>query len=168
MSISDHNAEVLFDRIHTCEMRAKAAEAAKIDLAEHLDKTIAVAADAVSRAEAAEAELTHIDAILARRRALEDIPSRVDKILRTIDVASVCDTAEAQLSAAREALEQIDKWAKAYPLKVFPEPDFDKAAHVLKDAGMTLDAISASNMRHVLEGVQKIVAAAEVGPARGP
>jgi len=56
-----------------------------------------------------------------------------------------------------EALDQIRNWADAYPLQVFPEPDLKRAAAVLHDAGMTLDAISASNMRHVLSGVKRIV-----------
>ena len=56
-----------------------------------------------------------------------------------------------------EQEEKIDNWAKAYPLEVFPEPDFKKAAEVLKSAGLTLDAISASNMRHVINGVKDIV-----------
>ena len=56
----------------------------------------------------------------------------------------------------REALERIDEWSKAYPLSVFPEPDFAKAHELLKAGGMGLDAISASNMRHVVEGVGKI------------
>jgi len=55
------------------------------------------------------------------------------------------------------ALERIDNWAKAYPLKVFPEPDFKKVAEVLKAAGLSLDAVSASNMRHVITGVKDIV-----------
>lgn len=55
-----------------------------------------------------------------------------------------------------DALQQIEAWSRAYPLKVFPEPDFEKAAKVLKDAGMTLDAISASNMRHVVTEVGNI------------
>jgi hypothetical protein len=57
-----------------------------------------------------------------------------------------------------EALQQIVKWSEAYPLTVFPEPDFKKARKVLEAAGMpyTLDAISASAMRHVVEGVGKI------------
>ena len=57
-----------------------------------------------------------------------------------------------------EALHQIHQWAKAYPLDVFPEPDFKKAREVLEAAGMTLDAISASNMRHVITQVEKICA----------
>jgi hypothetical protein len=46
--------------------------------------------------------------------------------------------------------EEIGGWEQAYPLAMFPEPDLKRAAAVLKDAGMTLDAISASNMRHVV------------------
>jgi hypothetical protein len=57
----------------------------------------------------------------------------------------------------REALNKLDNWCRAYPLSVFPEPDFKKAHKVLKEAGMTLDAISASNMRHVVKGIEKIV-----------
>lgn len=52
---------------------------------------------------------------------------------------------------------RIEAWCDAYPLKVFPEPDWAKAARVLKENGMTLDAISASNMRHVLDGVRRII-----------
>jgi hypothetical protein len=47
-------------------------------------------------------------------------------------------------------------WSEAYPLTVFPEPDFIKARELLEAGGMTLDAISASSMRHVVEGVGKI------------
>lgn len=57
----------------------------------------------------------------------------------------------------RDALWQISQWSRAYPLKVFPEPDFAIAAAVLAaDGRVSLDAISASNMRHVVEGVGKI------------
>jgi hypothetical protein len=47
----------------------------------------------------------------------------------------------------RAALEQIESWSRAYPLDVFPEPDFKKAAELLAVGGITLDAICASNMR---------------------
>jgi hypothetical protein len=56
-----------------------------------------------------------------------------------------------------EVINKLRDWIDAYPLSVFPEPDFKKAARVLKDNGITLDAISASNMRHVLAGVNKII-----------
>lgn len=53
-----------------------------------------------------------------------------------------------------DALEKIEAWADAYPLEVFPEPDFARAHELLTAGGMTLDAISASNMRHVVNGVR--------------
>lgn len=56
-----------------------------------------------------------------------------------------------------DVLEKLQSWADAYPLTVFPEPDFKKAHAVLTANGMTLDAISASNMRHVISGVRKLV-----------
>jgi hypothetical protein len=59
-----------------------------------------------------------------------------------------------------ELLQEINEWAKAYPITIFPEPDFNKAHKVLTENGMTLDAISASNMRHVLTQVEKMVSAA--------
>lgn len=59
------------------------------------------------------------------------------------------------------ALQQIVQWSEAYPVKVFPEPtpeQWVKMAELLKGAGMSLDSFSASNMRHVVEGVGKIAA----------
>jgi len=63
---------------------------------------------------------------------------------------------EEALERYEEALEHIVQWSEAYPLDIFPEPDFKKAAELLKAGGITLDAISASCMRHVVGGVGKI------------
>ena len=63
---------------------------------------------------------------------------------------------EERVEELSDALRKINNWAKAYPLTVFPEPDFKIAAKVLKAAGLSLDAISASNMRHVINGVKDI------------
>ncbi len=57
-------------------------------------------------------------------------------------------------------LEHIRMWLEAYPLSIFPEPDFGKAHKVLTENGMTLDAISASIMRHVITQVKEMVDAA--------
>ena len=57
----------------------------------------------------------------------------------------------------RETLEQIQTWVRAYPVKVFPEPDFKEAHEALQSAGLSLDEVSASNMRHVLSGVDRII-----------
>jgi len=56
-----------------------------------------------------------------------------------------------------EKLQQIKNWCEAYPLDVFPEPDFKKVHKILRENGLSLDAVSASNMRHVLRGIQKII-----------
>ena len=72
------------------------------------------------------------------------------------DLEARLAAAEDKRDEAREAHQRIVEWADAYPLSVFPEPDFKKAAAVLKAAGMTLDAISASNMRHCLKGAKEI------------
>ena len=69
---------------------------------------------------------------------------RSDIAMASVYADEVADL-EARLSKTEEALEQIVEWSKAYPIDVFPEPDFEKVAKVLKDNGMTLDAVSASN-----------------------
>lgn len=61
-----------------------------------------------------------------------------------------------QTDRLESALLKIAQWGDAYPLSVFPEPDLKKAAEILKAGGMTLDAISASNMRHVVQSASNI------------
>ena len=75
---------------------------------------------------------------------------------RDFDLMAFYDDAAALL----EGIEKIIQWSEAYPLDVFPEPDFKKARKLLKDGGMTIDGISASNMRHVITEVAKIAKAA--------
>lgn len=58
------------------------------------------------------------------------------------------------LVAQLEKIEQIKKWVKAYPVEVFPEPDFNLAARALANAGINLDAITASNYRYILRGIE--------------
>jgi len=65
------------------------------------------------------------------------------------------DTLRKQLDIAVEAMEKIDNWTKAYPLDVFQKPDRKKARKLLEDGGMTLDAITADAMRHVITQVGK-------------
>jgi hypothetical protein len=57
------------------------------------------------------------------------------------------------------ALQRILQWSQAYPIENFPKPDkayWAKAREVLAAHGMTLDRISADNMRHVITQVGKI------------
>ena len=62
-----------------------------------------------------------------------------------------------QLEVAENGIHQVDNWARAYPLDIFPEPDFKRVRELLEAGGITLDSVSASNMRHVIKGVEKIV-----------
>jgi hypothetical protein len=66
---------------------------------------------------------------------------------------------EDRIDRMEEALHRIASWAQAYPLEAFPEPsrvDWARARMVLEDSGLSLDRISASNMRHVITQVGKI------------
>lgn len=65
-----------------------------------------------------------------------------------------------RMAELEEALGHIQQWADAYPIDVFPEPDFVKARKALEGAGLSLTAVSASNMRHVVQGVGSIARAA--------
>lgn len=62
-----------------------------------------------------------------------------------------------EIERLRAALTKIERWAEAYPLSIFPVPDIPKAHAILSEHGMTVDAISAHAMRHVLDGVMVIV-----------
>lgn len=55
---------------------------------------------------------------------------------------------------SEEALQKIQSWCEAYPLDIFPEPDWDEVESRLGPKLLTL--VSASNMRHVVEGVAKL------------
>jgi len=61
-----------------------------------------------------------------------------------------------RLDKLEGALKTIEAWSRAYPLDAFPEPDLKRAAELLSAGGMTLDAISASAMRHVVKNVGEI------------
>lgn len=63
---------------------------------------------------------------------------------------------DTRIEKLESALQQIVQWSEAYPLDVFPEPDFKAVQVALLNAGLSLDCVSASNMRHVITGVGKI------------
>jgi hypothetical protein len=64
--------------------------------------------------------------------------------------------ADERLETMREALHKIVQWSEAYPLDIFPEPDWAYVRVLLGRGGITVDAVSASCMRRVVEGVGKI------------
>ena len=56
----------------------------------------------------------------------------------------------------RAALESIERWSRAYPLTVFPNPDYKLARELLEAGGMTLDSLSADTIRQVVVDVGNI------------
>jgi hypothetical protein len=84
-------------------------------------------------------------------------PDRIRRILDRLDAAEKANERQ------EDALTRLQEWARAYQLECFPEPDFKKAHQLLLAGGMTLDAISASNMRHVITQVAAIVDEAQKG-----
>lgn len=76
---------------------------------------------------------------------------------KVIDLLNRVSEAEVERAERyEEALWKIKQWADAYPLDIFPEPDMKKAHALLQAGGITLDAVSASCMRHVIASVSKI------------
>jgi len=58
-----------------------------------------------------------------------------------------------------ERLIRIQQWCEAYPLDMFPEPDnWTEIADTLRPLGSpnTLDCVSASTMRRVVNGIRKL------------
>jgi DNA-binding GntR family transcriptional regulator len=70
-----------------------------------------------------------------------------------------CDSV-AEIERLRAALEQVQQWTEAYPLDIFPEPNWREARRLLEAGGMTLDSVSAGAMRRVVDGIGKITSAA--------
>lgn len=95
--------------------------------------------------------MTHI-----RQALIDQSPSLELHRAAQAEIARLDDLVERK----DEALHKIEQWARAYPLEVFPEPDLKRAHEVLQAAGMGLDAISASAMRHVITQVAAIAKAA--------
>lgn len=81
------------------------------------------------------------------------VPSYSCGPILTIEAAARIEALEAALEDRDEALRKIESWSRAYPLDIFPEPDWKKAAQLLNAGGMTLDRISGACMRHVIESV---------------
>ena len=83
------------------------------------------------------------------------------QINRLYDVIEKQDAEIAERDIKIEQLEDkiqlIRNWAEAYPLDIFPEPDFAEVHAVLTKNKLSLSAVSASNMRHVINEVKRIV-----------
>ena len=95
-----------------------------------------------------------------RARCVGKSPEKCSKLR-----AKIKQQAE-RIKELEAALQRMDNWAKAYPIKAFPEPDLVEVHEVLKAHGLSLDAVSASNMRLVINGVKNIVKYALKGGAK--
>ncbi len=62
-----------------------------------------------------------------------------------------------QVDKQGAVLDSIRSWCKAYPLTVFPKPDYTICGPALKEVGQTVDAISADCQRHLLETISKMI-----------
>lgn len=74
-------------------------------------------------------------------------------------IESACEDLKLEVENLQDTLNQIEVWCKAYPIKSFPEPDWKYCDTILKDHDQSLSRISASNMRHVVDGIQRIIGA---------
>lgn len=66
---------------------------------------------------------------------------------------------ERVIETMESKLQEIISWSESYPVGIFPEmetADWQKAYELLKAGGYTLDRLSASNMRCVVQGVVRI------------
>src|ERR1700761_2946859 len=73
------------------------------------------------------------------------------------DLRRALDAANKRIEELRATLQRIVDWCEAYPVDIFPEPDW---ADVKAKLGETLlSRVSASNMRHVCDGIAKIAMA---------
>jgi hypothetical protein len=89
----------------------------------------------------------------------------IEKLKALVESAAArAELAQVEVERLTETLEAIEGWSRAYPIAVFPEPDLAKAHELLQAGGMTLDAISAHAMRHVITQVGKMARAALAAP----
>jgi predicted nuclease with TOPRIM domain len=58
-----------------------------------------------------------------------------------------------------DAMQQIKQWCEAYPVDIFQEPDWSEVGSKL--GSTMLSRVSASNMRHVVEGIKRIITECE-------
>jgi hypothetical protein len=106
---------------------------------------------------------------LRERLAVAERLIRVDESLARQLSRSMQENAklDARNTKLEDALQRIQQWSEAYPLAVFPELDFKTARELLEAGGITLDAVSASCMRHAIEGVGQIASEALLNSEQG-
>ena len=77
------------------------------------------------------------------------------------NLGNEAEAAADEIERLRDVLLRLQQWADAYPVEQFPEPlrqDWQRANALLAEKGINMSAMSASNMRHVLNGARKMLA----------
>lgn len=121
--------------------------------------TMVFAADEIETLRRHKKELAAQLEAAQQSQALDKVPVRLGDACPTCGGCDVqcAECLNVYVEKMEAALEAISAWCDAYPLTVFPEPDMNKARELLNAGGVSLDAISAHNMRHVINGISRIV-----------
>lgn len=121
------------------------------------------------RAEAGRLALCKLSSAMGNPCVISEVNLEDGVATEAIRWLNECDAASSEADALRGEVErlkgvmsELHRWADAYPISVFKEPDFAKAAKVLGEHGMTLDALSASTMRMMTGDLRRRIRAAGV------
>ena len=71
--------------------------------------------------------------------------------------AMTIDKLCSEVGRLNDVIGLLRNWVKAYPLDMFPEPDLKLARKLLEDGGVNYSALNVYSMRHVINGVGKII-----------
>ena len=71
--------------------------------------------------------------------------------------ALTIDKLYSEVGRLNDVIGLLRNWVKAYPLDMFPEPDLKLARKLLEDGGVNYSALNVYSMRHVINGVGKII-----------
>jgi hypothetical protein len=93
---------------------------------------------------------------MAKTTAIEKMLSDQKDVAQEISVLVLeNEELEKKIEVYEKTMFELLNWTKAYPVQAFPEPDF---AHVQELIGaQLLTEVSASNMRRVVQGIEKMV-----------
>jgi len=92
-----------------------------------------------------------------------ELPESVARDFTDIQQVAI-EELQARVEALEDKLERINQWCRAYPRTVFIEPtkeqwaEANKVLEAHRPSTPGLTAISGSNMRHVVEGIQALAA----------
>ena len=89
------------------------------------------------------------------------LQNQVRTLLKSIEIGDSkqmdIDKLQAENEKLKEAIELLQNWVKAYPLDMFPEPDLKLARKLLEDGDVNYSALNVYAMRHVINGVRRII-----------